>query len=713
MTLQPVPAYTAAIAPEQPEGMAWSADQTSPYAYCLPRLLTQLGWRGDLRQLAAAIAGSPATMDLVDFRNTLANLRFRSWGQRTAPTRVELRLLPCLYVDRSGYPSLLDLTPEGQLGYVNHRGEGVARSLRGGGRAYYFAQVADVAPEQRAHWFQNLLYRFQSQITLLYGISFVINLLGLAVPYYIRGVYNLVIPTRELDTLQSLGVGVALMVAVQMLLINWRSRLLARIGARLDMIIGSSVMERLLGMSLAQLQMLSPSQHLAQLRSFEALRAYVTGPLALAALDLPFVPIFIIAIISIGQWIVLVPLLFIAVALGSVLLTTSYTRGALHQEKWGQGNLHGLLIELVERFPEIKTHGMEALWLSRIRGYSAQSVFSEMRRSRLQGLGQILATDLGRLAGALTLAAGAVLAMQGQGITLGAMIASMFFVWRIFAPIQVAFAALLRYPDQQPVMAQLNQLLTARNQEEERGEAEFMDTRPQFQGKLEFRNVFIRLNPYGEPTLLNVSFNVAPGELVVLTGGDESGKSTLLRLVAQIYPLQSGSISLDGIDSHQIPLSVLRSVVAFLPEHAQIFPGTIYQNLLLGNPMNSEAEVQEVCAQLGLLEWIEKFGFHTPVFGGGGLVLPVAISQGIAVARVLLTHAPIFVLDDPMQGLTPDQQQRLLQILKQRQGQQTTLVATLYQPLLEMADRIIVLSRGSVAFNGSPNQLRTAQTIPN
>jgi ABC-type multidrug transport system fused ATPase/permease subunit len=224
-----------------------------------------------------------------------------------------------------------------------------------------------------------------------------------------------------------------------------------------------------------------------------------------------------------------------------------------------------------------------------------------------------------------------------------------------------------------------------------------------------FKNVTLRLNNLQEPTLAQFSLKVAPGQLMVLSGPEGSGTSSVLRLInAQISP-GSGVITLDGSDLRQIPLGQLRQAMGYLPEDAGVFPGTLRENLLLAGPFLSDPQLQEALRSLALDELLLGPGLDRLVsMQGPHALLPHQI-QGIALARLLLADPAVLLLDQPLRSLQPQNRRGLLEVLTARRGQGTTLVVADAPEILEIADQIVILREGSVAFAGTPADLMAAQ----
>lgn len=668
----------------------------------LPQLLQSLAWSGEGIQLRNALCGSPAQMDATDLLNTLANLGYRWEVMRLSRRR------PSTWPG-VGYPLLLRTGAQGAPMRLVWSREDLAGILpqQGQSLAYRF-HFEPLRASEQGQWFQAQVLRFRRGIGELYVISLLLNLLALALPFYIRAVYNLEIPGGQAGDLFLLLPFALLAVGLQIGLTQLRQRRLAAVGGQLDLVLASGFLGQLLRLRLPQLERYTPLELTSRLRGFQGLRSYVTGPMALAALDLPFIGIYLAAIAVMSLPLMGLTILMVLLCFGGVWIVGSAGSTLQQSLRRNPSRLEPLLLDLVQNIEQIKTSGSERLWQQRLEMASADQANQSIAGVRLQQLIGILTGEFSQLTGALVLATGTALALAGEGIELGTLIAAMFFVWRVFRPIQMGYQALSRWSQIQPTLQQLNRFMANRDVEPDSALSEHW-VLPEPRGAIDFKAVNLRLNALQDPTLSQVTLQIAAGELVVITGREGAGSSSLLKLINGQIPAGSGVISLDGADLRQYPLSQLRQAVTYLPEIGTVYPGSLRENLLLANPLLPDAPLKASLENLALQDLLEHPGLDGEVvLQGPGALQPHQV-QGLALARTLLTEATVLLLDQPFARLAPASRDAMLELLQQRRGSVTIVVASDAPELLPIADRIVVLKEGAVAFSGTPAELLAAQ----
>ena len=229
---------------------------------------------------------------------------------------------------------------------------------------------------------------------------------------------------------------------------------------------------------------------------------------------------------------------------------------------------------------------------------------------------------------------------------------------------------------------------------------------------VELRDVVFRYAP-GQPEVLRgLSLRVEPGSMTALVGASGSGKSSVLRLVARFFDVQQGSVLVGGIDVRQIAGERLAGQISQIFQDSYLFQGSIADNIRMGRPQASDAEVMEAARQAGVAEIIERLpqGLDTPV-GEGGARLSGGERQRIAIARALIKDAPILRIDEATAALDAENQAAIAQALARLRGRRTLIVIAHQLSTVAMADQIIVLDQGRVSEQGTPQQLAQAQGL--
>ena len=229
---------------------------------------------------------------------------------------------------------------------------------------------------------------------------------------------------------------------------------------------------------------------------------------------------------------------------------------------------------------------------------------------------------------------------------------------------------------------------------------------------VELRDVVFRYAP-GQPEVLRgLSLRVEPGSMTALVGASGSGKSSVLRLIARFFDVQQGSVLVGGIDVRQIAGERLAGQISQIFQDSYLFQGSIADNIRMGRPQASDAEVMEAARQAGVAEIIERLpqGLDTPV-GEGGARLSGGERQRIAIARALIKDAPILLVDEATAALDAENQAAIAQALARLRGRCTLIVIAHQLSTVAMADQIIVLDQGCVSEQGTPQQLAQAQGL--
>jgi ATP-binding cassette, subfamily B, bacterial len=223
--------------------------------------------------------------------------------------------------------------------------------------------------------------------------------------------------------------------------------------------------------------------------------------------------------------------------------------------------------------------------------------------------------------------------------------------------------------------------------------------------RLRFERVGFRHPGAGSPVLDGVELDIAPGETVALVGATGSGKTTLTALVGRLYDVTAGRITLDGADVRDLPLAQLRSVVATAFEDATLFSMSVRENLTLGRPDASDADVEEALriAQAGFVHDL-PWGPATRI-GEQGMSLSGGQRQRLALARAVLGRPSVLVLDDPLSALDVHTEALVERALRQVLRETTALVVAHRPSTVLLADRVALLAGGRIAALGTHREL--------
>ena len=681
----------------------------SDVAACLMPLLKALGWHGDPRGLAEALPHFTDTLDIEDLRAVLANLNYASYPMALRLRDIDPRLLPCLFLPDKG-AALVVLKREGDSVTVfNGELSTVTKiDVRGQrGTAYFVAAVEE--PDDSANsatqkdWVRGVARRFRGLVLQILAITLVTSLLAVAVPLFIMAVYDRVVTARSEEMLLYLCAGIGIALGIDMLLRLIRARILSHIGARLDTILGAAVFRQILHLPIIMTERATVGAQLSRLKQFEAVRDFFTGPLAGVFLELPFVVVFIAVIAVIAGPVAWVPVVLIALfALLGVLVMPSMRR-AVAESGEARAQRQAFLIELLSNFRVVKTSAAEAIWSDRYRRLSARTALANFRTTQISVLIQTLAQTLMLTAGIATIGIGTLRALDGD-MTIGALVACMALIWRLLSPLQTGFLSLSRLEQVKLALRQINQLMSLRL---ERDPAKSSEALRRLQGAISFRRVSLRYSPSAEPALLGVDLDIAPGEIVAVTGPSSAGKSTLLRLIAGLYQAQAGAVMIDGLDIRQIDIGELRSAVAFAPKSCQLFHGTIAQNLRLANPTASDATLSQAILDAGLLNEVTALpeGLETRLTDQLQRQLPTGFRQRLNLARAYVKQAAIYLLDEPAANLDDEGDAALRRKLQQLRGKATVVLTTHRPSHMRLADRLVYMQDGRVLAAGTPDKI--------
>ncbi|WP_257623390.1 MULTISPECIES: ABC transporter transmembrane domain-containing protein [unclassified Rhizobium] len=226
-------------------------------------------------------------------------------------------------------------------------------------------------------------------------------------------------------------------------------------------------------------------------------------------------------------------------------------------------------------------------------------------------------------------------------------------------------------------------------------------------GRVEFSDVhFAYPSRPGKAALHGLSLGVRPGETVAIVGPSGAGKSTIFSLILRFYDPQSGTVSVDGIDTRQLSLDALRSQIAIVPQDVTIFAASIHDNIAFSRPGATREEVRAAAIAAQADEFISRLdeGYDTPT-GERGITLSGGQRQRIAIARAVLKNAPILLLDEATSALDAESEMLVQKALDDLMETRTTIVIAHRLATVLKADRILVLDHGRIVEEGTHQSL--------
>jgi ABC-type multidrug transport system fused ATPase/permease subunit len=221
-----------------------------------------------------------------------------------------------------------------------------------------------------------------------------------------------------------------------------------------------------------------------------------------------------------------------------------------------------------------------------------------------------------------------------------------------------------------------------------------------------FKDIHFRYTSVGPPVLCGVDFTVEPGETVALVGRSGAGKSTCANLLLRFWDPTAGVVELGGHDLRSLPTETLRSLVTLVPQDVYLFNATVADNIRLGRPDASDAEVLDAARAAYAHEFIEALpdGYRTTC-GERGAHLSGGQRQRIAIARALLGNAPVVIMDEAVSNLDTESERAVQEAAASvRQGRTTLLIAHRLSTI-RSADRVILLGDGVVVDTGPHDEL--------
>ncbi|AWH87293.1 type I secretion system permease/ATPase [Limnobaculum parvum] len=561
-------------------------------------------------------------------------------------------------------------------------------------------RVDEFLKPYKGNWLFQLIAKdakFYSQIALgaLFG-----NILALSSALFSMQIYDRVIPAQSYSTLWVLFIGVMLALLMDMGLRLARSHLADAIGKKTDLFMSGMFFSRALRMK-NDSRPNSTGAFVAQLREIEHIRELLTSTTVVAMVDMPFILIFIAVIAFIGNSLAFAPLLAIPLVIIPGLIA-QWPLSRLSQKGIRESAIrNAMLVETVEGLEDIKIMQAEDRFLRTWNECNTTTAQISLEQRHWSSLITNWCQFIQQLVYISVIALGVYLVINND-ITTGTLIACSILSSRTVAPLGQLASVLTRWQHAKMAKTGLDEFLKKPLDQKPFSETLHTD---KIKGNFSLKNVKYRFSA-DAPMVLDINkLEIKPGEKIAILGSIGAGKSSLLRLISGIAETTEGELLLDGLVMKDISNNDIRRDIAYLPQGAQLFHGTIRDNLIMGKPQTSIEQIVDVLNIAGAASLLKTGKGLDLSIAEGGRGLSGGQKQTLLLARTLLRNSPVLFLDEPTANMDEKLEKHVVASLHDHIKNKTFVVVTHRQAPLRLVDRVIVMNQGNIILDGPRDQV--------
>ncbi|QKG72227.1 type I secretion system permease/ATPase [Erythrobacter mangrovi] len=552
-----------------------------------------------------------------------------------------------------------------------------------------------------AEWLSGPLLQNRSLYIKVGVAAAMINFFSLIVALFTMTVYDRVVPNNATDSLIGLTIGLAFVLAFDFVLKLLRSYFVDVAGARVDRDIGRTVFARILAMRL-DLGRRSTGGLAGLVREIETLRDFFASATLTTLVDLPFVVITLFAIAMIGGNLVLVPLVLIPLVVISALVSQPIMKRLASRTLGEALGKQAVLVETIGSLETVKSSNagrmLERRWDAAMKGHSQAAL-----RQRITSNVSINIAGSAQTMAYTGIVVFGVFAIANQSLTMGGLIACSILAGRAVAPLGAIAGLLTRINAARTAYRQIDELMQRPSEGPQSGRGLAPKS---VEGGIEFREVDFRYPGAAELALRGISMRIEPGEHVGLVGPVGSGKSTIAKLLIGLYPPTSGVLMVDGNDIRQLSPDSLRAKVGALLQDNVLLTGSIRENILLGRDDVDDEEMIRASKAALAHDFIASMpsGYDVEL-ADRGEGLSGGQRQAIAMARALVGRPPVLIFDEPTSAVDTETESRLMTNLREEFAGRTLILITHRPSLLGLVDRVVLMSRGRIVMDGTPDNI--------
>ena len=555
---------------------------------------------------------------------------------------------------------------------------------------------------RRTHWFWSEVWKVRREFWPVLLAALVVNLLALAVPLFTMNVYDRVIPNKAIPTLWVLAIGVMLALALDFILRLARSQLIDEIGRRLDAKYSQKLFEKVMNLPMAERQG-STGAFAKRVSEYEGVRDFFASTSVVLIVDIAFLAIFLVLIAVLAGPLVFVPIVGIVVMLVAGFSLQRRMAGAALDAQADSSLQHSVLVESISGIETLKAARAEGQMLGRWRRYAAMSAATQEKMRSLTSVAVNLASICQQVISVGLVIGGFYLFNQGT-ITMGAIIAIVMLAGRAMSPIgQFAFLV-TRARQSMTTLASLQRMMEATDERQVASRSIVPEIRI---GQIELKGICFRYPAASVDSLSDINLSIKPGERIAIIGRVASGKSTLGRLLCGLYAPTGGEMLVDGLDSRQYHPHQLRDEFRFVGQDAELFSGTVRDNLMLGAAKAEDQQLVDAVVRSGADIFLSRdaAGFDRPV-GERGSLLSGGQRSLLVLARALVSPSKLLFLDEPTGAMDTQTESYFIDRLRTALApDQTLVVSTHRHNMLSICDRLIVIDAGRIIADGPRDEV--------
>jgi PrtD family type I secretion system ABC transporter len=524
------------------------------------------------------------------------------------------------------------------------------------------------------------------------------NILMLSGSIFMLEVYDRVLPSRSVATLQGLVLLVVILYGFQAGLEMVRARLMGRIGVAFDELLGERVYDSIMRFPLKTAS--TSSAGLQPLRDLDQVRSFMSGSGPTALFDLPWIPLYLLLCFLFHFWLGLTALVGALVLCVITGLSERKTRRFV-KEAASLAQARYALADAGRRNAEVlRAMGMGKLltqrWLDLNRDYIDRSSRASDVSNDLGAISKITRLSLQ----SMVLAVGAYLVIQ-QEATSGVMIAASILAGRALAPVDMAIANWKGFVSTRQSCERLDKLLTLMPKEQERLRL------PSPSKTLSVEGITTFAPGAAQAVVQDVTFSLRGGQALAIIGPSASGKTSLARSIVGVWSPQRGKVRLDGAALDNLSPEALNDHVGYLPQDVELFDGTVAENISRfvrrANPIDIVAAATAAGAHEMILRLPE--GYETRL-GENGAAISAGQRQRIGLARAMFRNPLLVVLDEPNSNLDSEGDQALTQAILNVRARGGILIIIAHRPsALAGVDQMLVMGGGRATAYGPKDEI--------